>query len=283
MPELTRHPDAVAFLSQTQAALLEHEAANNLMLGLCLRLKRHPERIERPPYFATVTAAGDLLAAAVMTPPYNLIVFGPRGADPAAWRLIAADLRRGAWPVPGVLGPSDVADLFAQTWAATGGGSYRPGMSERIYELRQVIPPAVPGGGLRPATETDLELATAWGVAFIQEAGLHDPPEQTRKNMATKIADRLLYLWDVGGVPVSLAAGTRPGMHGISVGPVYTPPVYRCRGYASACVAALSQRLLDAGWEFCTLFTNLANPISNSIYQKIGYRPVCDFNEYLFE
>ena len=101
--------------------------------------------------------------------------------------------------------------------------------------------------------------------------------------MATKIADRLLYLWDVGGVPVSLAGGTRPGVHCISVGPVYTPPEHRCRGYASACVAALSQHLLDAGWEFCTLFTDLANPTSNSIYQKIGYRPVCDFNEYLFE
>ncbi|MCX6028966.1 MAG: GNAT family N-acetyltransferase [Chloroflexi bacterium] len=277
---ITRHSDAAAFLSRTQAALLEHESANNLMLGLCLRLQRHPERTERPPYFATVEEDGELAAAAVMTPPYNLIIFGRRGADLAPWHLVADDLLHDAWPVPGVVGPAEAAEAFARVWTGTSGCAYRLGMRERVYELRQVIPPADPGGGLRLATESDLELAAAWAVAFILEAGLADPPEQTRKNMATKIADRMLYLWEVGGVPVSLAAGTRPGVHCISVGPVYTPPEHRCRGYASACVAALSRRLLDSGWEFCTLFTNLANPTSNSIYQKIGYRPVCDFNEY---
>jgi hypothetical protein len=68
----------------------------------------------------------------------------------------------------------------------------------------------------------------------------------------------------------------------VSVGPVYTPPERRGRGYATACVAALSQTILDEGWAFCTLFTDLANPTSNSIYQKIGYHPVCDFAEYRF-
>lgn len=64
---------------------------------------------------------------------------------------------------------------------------------------------------------------------------------------------------------------------------VYTPPELRRRGYASACVAALSQLLLDAGWKFCCLFTDMSNPTSNHIYQQIGYTPVCDFNEYIFE
>ena len=91
-----------------------------------------------------------------------------------------------------------------------------------------------------------------------------------------------MFLWDIGQ-PVSLAARSRHTTHGINVGPVYTPPAFRRRGYAGACVAALSQQMLDAGWEFCTLFTDLANPTSNSVYQKIGYRPVCDFDEYVFE
>jgi uncharacterized protein len=68
----------------------------------------------------------------------------------------------------------------------------------------------------------------------------------------------------------------------MSISLVYTPPPYRGRGYASNCVAALSQHLLDEGWKKCSLVTDLANPVSNSIYQKIGYRPVCDFTEYLF-
>ena len=85
------------------------------------------------------------------------------------------------------------------------------------------------------------------------------------------------------GGPVSMAAGTRPIVHGITVNRVYTSPALRRRGYATACVAALSQRLLDEGYQFSMLFTDLANPTSNNIYQQIGYRPVCDFRETRFE
>jgi len=90
-----------------------------------------------------------------------------------------------------------------------------------------------------------------------------------------------IFLWD-DGRPVSVAARNRPTPHGISVGYVYTPPELRGRGYATSCVAALSQHLLDSGYEFCTLFTDLANPTSNDIYQQIGYRPICDYDEYVF-
>ncbi len=81
---------------------------------------------------------------------------------------------------------------------------------------------------------------------------------------------------------VSLAGKTRPMPHGIVIGPVYTPPELRGHGYASAVTAGLSQHLLDSGYQFVALFTNLANPISNSIYMKIGYKPLGDFNEYKF-
>ena len=70
---------------------------------------------------------------------------------------------------------------------------------------------------------------------------------------------------------------------GVRVNMVYTPPELRRRGYASACVAALSQRMLDSGKKFCFLYTDLSNPTSNKIYQEIGYRPVFDVDEYKFE
>jgi hypothetical protein len=97
-----------------------------------------------------------------------------------------------------------------------------------------------------------------------------------------KITDRQLYLWDDVG-PVSMCAASRPTAHGIAVSLVYTPPELRRRGYARSAVAALSQDLLDEGWQLCTLFADLANPTSNHIYQEIGYTPVCDYDEYTFE
>jgi predicted GNAT family acetyltransferase len=71
--------------------------------------------------------------------------------------------------------------------------------------------------------------------------------------------------------------------HGIRVNLVYTPPNLRKKGYATACVAALTQRMLDSDKQFCCLYTDLANPTSNSIYQKIGYQPICDVQDWIFE
>jgi predicted GNAT family acetyltransferase len=63
---------------------------------------------------------------------------------------------------------------------------------------------------------------------------------------------------------------------------VYTPPAQRGKGYAANCTAAVSQLLLDAGWDYCALFTDLENPISNRVYEKIGYEAVCDYADYHF-
>lgn len=92
-----------------------------------------------------------------------------------------------------------------------------------------------------------------------------------------------MYVWDVAGMVVAMAGHSGPTPHGMRVGPVYTPQDLRGRGYASALVAALSQMLLDGGRQFCFLFTDLANPTSNHIYQTIGYEPVTDVDNYRFE
>lgn len=279
--DVEAYTDASDFLQQTQSVLEQDEVANNLMLGLCLRLQRFPERIKTAPYLATVTDEGALVVAAVMTPPHNLVLFSARPECAEALELLAHDLRAGSWHVPGVLGPAAVAEQFAVAWARLAGTSYKIHMQQRIYELRRVILPTPVPGRLRQATEADLEQVTQWVLAFQQEAMDEGTLADALEMAARRISDGDIYLWEEEQ-PVSMAAKTRPMAHGISVGLVYTPPGLRRRGYATACVAALSQLLLDSGWQFCVLFTNLANPTSNHIYQSIGYRPVCDFDEYSF-
>ena len=121
-------------------------------------------------------------------------------------------------------------------------------------------------GYLRPAGAADAELVVRWALAFTSGCGLRDRPEQVAEGARRRVAIGDIFLWD-DGRPVSMAARTRPTRHGISVGHVYTPPELRGRGYATACVAGLSQHLLDSGYGFWTLFTDLANPTSNHIYQ----------------
>jgi hypothetical protein len=272
------------FLETARVALESNEAANNLMLGLALTAQRTPERYEIQPYFGVVLDQKQVQIAALMTPPHNLVVYSATGSNAApAFALLAAGLRRDGWSVPGVIGPSQAALDFAAAWQALTGEAFHLNIHERLYELRRVASPPSTPGQMRPADSNDLELIARWMFEFNREA-LPDEPitlEEARKHVSNRIGEGVYYLWE-DGLPVALAAHGRHTPHGCSIGPVYTPSEFRRRGYATALTAALSQLMLDSGKQFSTLFTNLANPTSNSIYMKIGYRPVCDFDLYRF-
>jgi predicted GNAT family acetyltransferase len=156
------------------------------------------------------------------------------------------------------------------------------GMRLRLFEARTVQPlSARPSGQLRVAEEADRPIIAQWARAFRSGADPHnpaDPDEDARR----RINGRSVFVSD-DGRPVSMAAwGGRTG-RGVRVNFVYTPPEHRGRGVASACVADLTQHLLTEGHAFCCLFTDLANPTSNRIYQRIGYQPVCDMSDILLE
>lgn len=280
----TQYVSADAFLQEAQSALLQNEAVNNLMLGLCLRLRNFPERVQAAPFLFTIKRNPHHLdLAAIMTPPHNLIIHCAESCDPTAMELLADHLMANDWSIPGVVGPLPHSEQFASLWARRTGYNARVHMRERAYELRRVQAPQPVPGLLRPAETGDLPLLAEWTRAFHLEA-LDEKmtADEAGDITATRIADRQLYVWDTGET-VSMSAVTRPTLNGITISLVYTPPRQRGRGFAGNCVAALSQRMLDSGYQFCTLFTNLANPTSNDIYQKIGYRPIADFNVYRFE
>ena len=278
--ELRRFGDVDAFMAVAGAYLEAREAEHNLIFGISAYVRDQPTAFgDRPPWFAAVLTGGRVVAAAMRTPPHNLIL--SEIDDPTAIDLLVAD--RLDDDLPGVLGPVEHSRTFAQRWAAATGQGWRPRISERIFRLREVImPPPVPGG-LRAATPDDRSLIVDWIHAFMVEAmGEVDADEVARtSDRWIEARGRTLYLWDDGDT-VSLCGvgGTTP--HGIRIGPVYTPPGARRKGYASRLVAEASQLQLDAGRRFCFLFTDLANRTSNHIYQSIGYEPVRDVDEHRF-
>jgi predicted GNAT family acetyltransferase len=197
-------------------------------------------------------------------------------------RALVQALVRGGWQVPGVLGPGEAAAAVAEAWAAGTGSRYGLERRQRVYELREVASPVPEQGRLRPATERDVDLAARWHYGFHREIFGRSDLEQARRAARARIQAGDIFLWEDGRV-VSMAMRNRPARRGISVSLVYTPPELRGRGYATACVGELSRVLLGAGWEYCALFADLANPTSNRIYQRIGYKPVCDYDEYRFD
>jgi predicted GNAT family acetyltransferase len=136
---------------------------------------------------------------------------------------------------------------------------------------------------MRDYERGDRELASRFMDAFTAEALPEPPPGSSEEFVDSREEDPHggLVLWEDGD-PVSLAGFGGLTPNGIRIGPVYTPPELRGRGYASALTAELTQRLLDGGRRFCFLFTDLANPTSNSVYQRIGYRAVSDVDQWTF-
>jgi predicted GNAT family acetyltransferase len=281
--QVRNYADLTAYLSHTRPCLEQREAVNNLLLGLALQLSRQAGAIPVPPYLGTVDdEQGEPVLVAFMTPPHGLLLSAIGQAPREAFDRLAENLIQGGWPVSGVNGERQISEQFAQAWSAATGQPATVKMRMRLYTLRQVIPPPHPPAGyLRPAGMADLETATIWRAAFEMES-LHQPaPPDLREAMERWIGAGSIFLWDDHG-PVSMAGLTRETSHGIAINGVYTPPEFRGRGYASACVAAMSQQMLDRGKSFCALFTDLDYPTSNAIYQQIGYRPESDFLEFSF-
>jgi predicted GNAT family acetyltransferase len=143
-----------------------------------------------------------------------------------------------------------------------------------------VIPPKNVSGAMSPATREELDLITEWMIEFSKQLGDQNPAH--RDDVEERFNAGHYFLWRDRGQVVSIAAFAGPTPNGVRINSVFTPIEFRNQGYASANVAALTQHLLDTGRKLVFLFTDLKNPISNSIYQKVGYRPVCDFNDYRF-
>lgn len=271
---------AQPFLSAAGEMLYAHETVNNLMLGVSERLVRDPHAYEQPFFAVVVDATEEVQLAAVMTPPHNLILAGTEDFEMGIRPLIT-HFKQEPSNVPGVIGPVQIVEVFIREWDNIIGQPAELSMSQRVYELRSVEMPPMPEGQFRRAGSADIPIILGWYRAFEREAlGEERGADPVR---IEKLVDAgQFFIWEKGAVPCSMALHTRPIAHSITVSGVYTPPVQRRQGYATALVAHLSQHLLDEGYQFVNLFTDLANPTSNAIYQKIGYRPVCDFCVYKF-
>jgi len=154
----------------------------------------------------------------------------------------------------------------------------------RAYNLFKVSDEINRIGTFRAAEEKDLSYIPFWARDFREDTHMLNSIAiaEDYENAKWLIENKMIYVLECNGCPVSTACLSRETHKSLAVNRVYTPPFFRGRGYATSCVASLSQLILDRGYDFALLFTDLANPTSNSIYQKIGYRAVCDFKEIQF-
>lgn len=280
MLELTRHSSAESFLELAASWLMQSEAENNLILGFVNAWAADAALFQTPPYLATVAASGGAVACAFRSSPHKLVL--TRFGDRKAAKLLATDALSVYPDLGTALGPEPDIEAFAAAWADIAGRHPARGMRQRIHEARAVRPADKrPPGRLRAVTAAELDLIVAWVSACFDEIGdvVREEPAKLAK---ARVQSGSLFVWDDRG-PVSMAGWSGKTPNGVRVNLVYTPHEMRSRGYARACVSALTERLLAEGNRFCCLYTNLANPISNRIYERIGYRPVCDVSDFTMQ
>ena len=260
--DVERIDDAGAFLDAARPLLLSDEARHNLLLGIAGTLRDHPGVY--PEYRLWLVRSGNgVVGAALRTAPFNLILTRPK--DDLALHSLADAIDD---ELPGVTAALPEVETFAAAWAAKTGCALRRRRSQGVYALERVAPVPTPSGRMRPATADDRPLVLAWLEAFAREAlGDHAGGESMESLVDHRLsaAGAGFVLWEDEDEPVSISGFGGQTPNGIRVGPVYTPPELRGRGYASALVAELSARLLDDGRTFCFLYTDLANPTSNRI------------------
>jgi GNAT superfamily N-acetyltransferase len=268
--------DVEEFIAVAGGFLSLRPAENTIELGAAIAVRRRGRAAfgGSPPLFGWWRHAGGPVEGTFLhTPPYPGLLTS--GADEDSVRPLAECLAGLGRPLPGINAAETAAMTFSATWQRLTGAGAQVRSRSRLYRLGKLQPPdPAPPGAARVAVAADGELLEAWLGAFSRELAGEAPP------IPGMVADRIGYggltLWEKDGVQVSLAGLNRPAGGVVRIGPVYTPSEHRRRGYGAAITATVSRAALDDGATAVVLFTDLANPTSNSLYQRLGYRHVED-------
>jgi hypothetical protein len=279
MPDVSVHLVADPREVQRLAAgwLTAHAVEANVPATLLARELRRVRAGEgSPSSWALAAADGQVIGLAVHVPGHSAQL---AGADPGTAVRLADTWHGAGRRLTGVAGPAESAEAFARRWESLTRARARLGMREGLHVLGEFLPATGIPGEARQGGAADVDLIVRWLREFHAEALAHLPPldAETARN---RVEHGTFVLWE-DGEPVSLA-GLRTATGVGRVGPVWTPPEYRRRGYAAAVTTAATQAILEAG-ATAVLYTDLANPTSNGVYARLGYRMVGESAEWVFD
>ncbi len=252
------------------------EAENSLLLGLSLALRHHQFPSEFPPLCCILFEKNNIRLAAFQTPPRNLILANIGPLEKHHFHELTQDCIQHNIQLPGVAGERRQTETLARIWCNAHRLSWQVQMDQWIYELRDLSRFDATPGRIQLFHSDHVSICRSWIQAFSREA-LDESvePDVMDRVIANRLKNGTLFLWMSSGEPVSMAAVSRPTANGISINYVYTPPKFRGRGYSSTLVSEVCRRMLtEKGFEFCVLYADADNPVSNHIYQKIGFSQI---------
>jgi uncharacterized protein len=266
--------DLIKFYTAVEPLLLDREAENNLPLGILERLKE--SRGKRDCDLIYIQENDQTTFMSMRTPPHLWILPSLEHAHPSHMKTFVQFLFDGKYDVPGVIGNRKSVQGFLKEWEDLTKQSAELQMEQGIHQLDRLKPIPEQPGELVLADSSHQGFLEEWIKQYGVEIGEPSVGDRVSELTTELIENRRLHLWVVDGIPVSMASQARSTKNGATINAVYTPNEFKRKGYASQVVWHLTKKLLGQGYTFCSLYTDLANPTSNSIYKKIGYERISD-------
>lgn len=269
MIQLHVYKEILHFKEDVTPFLEKNEQENNLMLGIL--------QVAQEPTFMGIAKRGEEIAVVFLQTEEKIqMIVATSEISEVDIVKLAKELSKVYPDIPGLIGNKEIVHKLAEEIAAIENKKTNVVMEQGVYVLQQVKKKWNEEGVFREITNDELPLMEKWIYQFCEDVKLPTTKEEAEQTAHTLITNNRLFGLEVDGELVSVAAKTRPTTNNITVNFVYTPKEARKKGYASNCVAALSQRMLDEGYKTTTLYTDLANPTSNKIYQEIGYEQLAE-------
>lgn len=270
MIRLQKYEDLFLFKKEVLDFLEQDEVVNNLPLGVLESV------VSTPLLMAVVRKDEEIACTILQTQPSKIILSKATSFSSEEIQQIAEQMHQEFQSIPGLIGDKKLMVELSDHLCKLRGVKATIEMDQGVYKLEKVKKKIESKGTLRVLTEQEHDLVKKWVYQFCQDVNLPITMDEADTKAAELIQRGRLMGWETGGEIVSMANGTRPTKRNITVNFVYTPIKHRKKGFASDCVAALSQLMLDQGYQTTSLYTDLSNPTSNKIYQEIGYERVAD-------
>jgi uncharacterized protein len=257
---------AADFLSHVEKELVKDEVRYGLIYSIARWLVDNPHAYGGvDPWFCSTSDETGIQAAAMRTPPHNVILAHFSGDTELNAVLLADCISKISNNIPGVVGDKEITDRFVECWCQAQKATIEGRMAQRVYRLERINDIRFSPGKFRMAAVEEQPYLRRWAHSFHRDCYASSNLNVPEDDIVPKIARKEVYVWE-DSCPVSIAARCSPTENGMRIGLVYTPPEHRGKGYATACVASLCRGVLESGYKYCMLYTDLANPISNSIY-----------------
>jgi uncharacterized protein len=257
-------------LSKVENFLLNEEHLNNLMLGILYRLRDSNQRSND--LYLVIENENEQL---VMLIAGLYLILYANTTNIAIFENAVLYLEHHKIEYPGIIGPNSICEIYGKAFQNMTKKSLKVEMKQRIFVCNKTNPVDNGIGEITLASPIHQERLLPWMIDFLKTTNEDASIEAAQKRLLELINNKGLYVLEVEKQIVSLAATIRPFRSTISIGYVYTPSQLRNQGYATRMVKCLTDLALEK-YDFCSLYTDLANPTSNSIYQKIGYQPIGD-------